>query len=131
MTPAERRAIEWECARLIALYANLNDQHRWEEIVALYHPDGLMTRPSAPDIEIRGHEAILAAFRARPPRTTRHFCSNIVIDVEDAGNARGHSAVLLFASEGPPLVGSFDDRFIATESGWCFIERRGSLTFHP
>ena len=71
MSPAERQAIEWECARLIALYANLNDAHRWEDVVALYHPDGLMTRPTAPDIEIRGHEAILAAFKARSPRTTR------------------------------------------------------------
>lgn len=129
MSPAERQAIEWQCARLVALYANLNDQHRWEEIVALYHPDGLMTRPTAPDAEICGHEAILAAFNARPPRTTRHFCSNVVIDVEDERTARGHSAVLLFTGDGPPLVGSFDDRFIATPDGWRFLERRGSLTF--
>jgi len=46
MSPVERQAIEWECARLIALYANLNDAHRWEDVVALYHPDGLMTRPT-------------------------------------------------------------------------------------
>ena len=48
MSPVERQAIEWECARLIALYANLNDAHRWEDVVALYHPDGMMTRPTAP-----------------------------------------------------------------------------------
>jgi len=126
---AERRAIEWECTRLIALYANLNDQHRWEEIAALYHPDGLMTRPTAPDVEIRGSQAILAAFKARPPRITRHFCSNVVIDVDDAGHARGHCAILLFTGDGPPLVGSFDDRFVATDSGWRFMERRGRLTF--
>jgi len=131
MTPAERQAIEWECARLIALYANLNDAHRWEDVVALYHPDGMMTRPTAPDAEIRGHEAILAAFRARPPRTTRHFCSNVVIDVEDAEHARGESAILLFTGSGAPLVGSFHDRFVATERGWRFLERRGSLTFQP
>ncbi len=129
MTPAERQTIEWECARLIALYANLNDAHRWEDVVALYHPDGLMTRPSAPDAEIRGHEAILAAFQARAPRTTRHFCSNVVIEVEDAQYARGECAILLVTGNGAPLVGSFHDRFIATPEGWRFLERRGSLTF--
>lgn len=129
MSPQERQAIEWQCARLVALYANLNDAHRWEELVGLYHPDGLMTRPTAPDAEIRGHEAILAAFKARPPRTTRHVCSNVVIDVEDAQSARGHSAMLLFTGGAAPLVGSFDDRFVATPEGWRFLERRGSLTF--
>jgi hypothetical protein len=129
VSPAERQAIEWDCARLIALYANLNDEHRWEEISALYHPDGLMTRPSDPDVEIRGQQAILAAFQARAPRTTRHICANVVIDVEDERTARGHCAMLLFMDQRPPLVGSFHDRFVRIEGDWKFMERRGSLTF--
>ena len=129
MTGAERQAIEWECARLIALYANLNDAHRWAELVALYHPDGLMTRPTAPDVEIRGHTAILAAFEARAPRTTRHVCANVVIDVADETMATGHSAMLLFLEDRPALVGSFDDRFVRHDGVWRFLERRGSLTF--
>ncbi|MEI9852363.1 MAG: hypothetical protein WDN24_17610 [Sphingomonas sp.] len=31
MTDEKRRAIEWECTRLINLYANLNDQARWRK----------------------------------------------------------------------------------------------------
>jgi len=127
---AERQAIEWECARLISLYALLNDEARWEEVAALYAPDGLMTRPTAPEAPIVGREAILAAFKSRPPRTTRHVCSNIVIDVDDANSARGRSAMLLFtAADQPPLVGGFDDRFMLTDEGWRFAERRGYLTF--
>ena len=130
MDAAERRAIEWACARLISLYALLNDEARWEEVVALYAPDGLMTRPTAPDAPIVGREAILTAFKSRPPRTTRHVCSNIVIDVESANSARGRSAMLLFtAGDQPPLVGGFDDRFMLTDEGWRFAERRGYLTF--
>lgn len=130
MTGDERRAIEWECTRLINLYANLNDQARWEEAAALYSEDGLMTRPTAPDAPIVGREALLASFLARPPRTSQHVCANIVIDVESETEARGYSAILLFASkDGPPLVGTYNDRFVKTGEGWRFSERRGGLTF--
>lgn len=129
MSPGDRRAAEHDCARLIALYANLNDEARWEEVAALYADDGVMYRPTAPDQGVEGREAILAAFKARPPRTTRHVCSNVVIDVETETTARGTSAMLLFTSEGAPLVGSFQDRFVLTADGWRFAERRGSLTF--
>jgi hypothetical protein len=130
MTPDERRAIEWECTRLINLYANLNDQARWEEVVALYAPDGLMTRPTAPDAPVVGREALLASFRARPPRTSQHICANIVVEVESATAASAYSVILLFTSkDGPPLVGSYRDRFVLTGEGWRFSERRGGLTF--
>lgn len=129
MTEHERRAIEADCARLIALYANLNDEARWEEVAALYAEDGLMTRPTAPDAPIVGRAAILAAFQARPPRKTRHVCSNVVIDVEDHASACGTSAMVLFTEGGAPLAGSFHDRFVLTADGWRFAERRGSLAW--
>lgn len=127
--PAQRRAIEAECARLINLYANLNDAADWVAVADLYASDGVMTRPTAPDQPVIGREAILAAFQARPPRTTRHFCANIVIDVESATTARGESAMLLFIGAPAPLVGSFHDRFVLTDTGWRFAERRGTLLF--
>lgn len=130
MDEAERRAIEWECTRLVNLYALLNDAACWDEVAALYAENGLMTRPTAPDAPIVGRDAILAAFKARPPRVTRHVCANIVIDVESATAARGSSAMLLFTSaDEPPLVGGFEDRFVLTGEGWRFAERRGTLTF--
>ena len=131
MTPDQRRAIEWDCARLIALYAKLTDEGRWSEVAALYAEDGAMTRPTAPDTPVVGRAAILAAFEARPPRVTRHVCSNIVIDVVSATEASGSSAMLLFTGGPAPLVGGFDDRFVLTPEGWRFAERRGTLTFAP
>lgn len=131
MTEDGRRAAEADCARLIALYANLNDEARWDEVAALYAEDGVMVRPTAPDAPIHGREAILAAFRSRPARTTRHVCSNVVITVESADTASGVSAMLLFTGAAAPLVGSFHDRFVRTAEGWRFAERRGSLTFAP
>jgi len=129
VTPDESRAIEWDCARLVALYANLNDAARWEEVAALYTEDGIMTRPTAPDAPIVGRAAILAAFQGRPPRKTRHLCSNVVVDVLSSTEACGESAMVLFTPEGPPLAGSFFDRFVLTADGWRFAERRGSLAF--
>lgn len=129
MKAKDRRAIEHDCARLIALYANLNDEARWDEVAALYAEDGVMVRPTAPDAPTVGREAILAAFKARPPRVTRHVCSNVVIDVESEDTARGVSAMLLFTGAAEPLVGSFHDRFVLTADGWRFAERRGSLLF--
>ena len=129
MTADERRAIEQDCARLIALYANLNDEARWDEVAALYADDGVMVRPTAPDAPTLGRAAILAAFKARPARVTRHVCSNVVIDVDSETTARGVSAMLLFTGAAAPLVGSFHDRFVRTADGWRFAERRGSLLF--
>ena len=129
MTRDERRAIEWDCARLVSLYANLNDTARWEDVAALYTEDGIMARPTSPDAPIVGRAAILAAFRGRPPRKTRHLCSNVVIDVLSSTDACGESAMVLFTAEGPPLAGSFHDRFVLTADGWRFAERRGSLAF--
>ena len=130
MSPEQRLVIEAECTRLINHYANLNDQARWQEVVALYAEDGLMTRPTAPDAPIVGREALLAAFLARPARTSQHVVGNIVIDVESETAARAYSVILLFtAKDQPPLVGSYRDRFVLTDEGWRFSERRGALTF--
>ncbi len=129
MKVEEGLQIEWQCARLVALYANLNDEERWDEVAALYSEDGVMARPTAPDALIVGRAAILAAFKARPPRVTRHICSNIVINVESANAARGRSAMVLYTDNTVSVVGSFDDRFVLTDEGWRFSERRGSLTF--
>lgn len=130
MTDEERRAIEWDCARLINHYANLNDEARWEEAVALYAEDGLMTRPTAPEAEIVGREALLAAFLARPARTSQHVVANIVVEVESATAASAKSVILLFlGKDAPPLVGAYRDRFVLTEEGWRFAERRGALTW--
>ena len=129
MTEAERLSAEWACAKLIALYANLNDEARWDEVAALYTPGGLMTRPTAPDAPILGREAILAAFQGRPPRKTRHLCSNVVITLDSPTTASGVSAMVLFTENGPPLAGSFHDRFELTAEGWRFAERRGSLAW--
>jgi hypothetical protein len=129
LSDQERAEIEQQCARLIHVYANANDAADWDKVAGLYALDGAMYRPTAPADAIRGREQILASLRARPPRTTRHVCANVVVDVLSDALATGESAMLLFTGSPQPLVGSFHDRFVLTEEGWRFAERRGSLIF--
>jgi hypothetical protein len=134
---------EQACARLITEYAALLDAGRWNDVAALYVPDGRMSRPTAPDDFIEGRDAILASFTARPPRISRHVCINIRVDVLRGDEATASSQILLFTADAaedgglpiqspaPPMVGTYADRLMLTESGWRFAERRGSLDFRP
>jgi ketosteroid isomerase-like protein len=114
--------------RLIIDYAAHNDAIDWDAVAALYVPEGRMSRPTAPDDFIEGQGAILAAFKSRPARTTRHICANIRVDV-DGDRATATSQILLFTGHEAPKVGSYADKFTRTADGWRFVERRGSLDF--
>ena len=121
---------ERACERLVLDYAAYNDAADWEALAALYVPEGRMSRPTAPDQFIEGQAAILAAFRARPPRRTRHVCANIRVTLQGSDTAHISSQILLFtAADQSPLVGSFADICVKTDAGWRFAERRGSLDF--
>lgn len=142
MTDIETMLAEHACAKLITEYAALLDAGRWEDVAALYVADGRMSRPTAPDAYTEGRNAILASFTARPPRISRHVCINIRVDVKGA-TATATSQILLFTadaaedgglpvqSSAPPMVGTYADRLVLTETGWRFAERRGSLDFRP
>lgn len=122
---------EREIERLIADYAALNDAAEWDQLAALYTPDGRMNRPTQPDTFVEGQAAILAAFKARPPRPSRHIVANIRVDVS-GDTAQATSQILLFtAPNTAPLVGTYRDRLTKTPAGWRFTERLGSLDFPP
>ena len=130
MEALDRLLAERACERLVLDYAAFNDAADWDAVAALYVADGRMSRPTAPDDFIEGRDAILAAFKARPPRTTRHVCANIRVSLIDADRAHVASQILLFtAADQPPLVGSYADVCVRMDDGWRFAERRGSLDF--
>lgn len=141
MTEDERRAIEWDCTKLINRYTLLNDAADWDAVAALYTEDGQMARPSAPDKPVVGRETILATFKSRPARAARHVVSNIVVDVVSATEATALSIIVLYqghASEDGglpvrdpkgPLIGTYTDKLRKTAQGWQFAERVGGLDF--
>lgn len=140
MGETEAWAAKAAIAELIIRYAALNDAGDWDGVAALYTDGGRMSRPTTPDDFIAGRAAILAAFRSRPLRATRHIVANMLVTLDSETEARATSQILLFtgvpAGEGlpvqsttPPLVGTYRDRLTKTTNGWLFVERRGSLDF--
>ncbi|MFM5948977.1 MAG: nuclear transport factor 2 family protein [Novosphingobium sp.] len=123
----DERAIE----RLILDYAAMLDAGDSEGLAACFAEHGRSNRPTDPEVFTEGRGALLAAFKARPPRKARHVFANICVDV-DGDHATATSQVLLFtAADKPALVGSYADRLVRTAEGWRFAERRGSLDFPP
>ena len=139
----DRELIELACMRLINHYANLNDAQDWEAVADLYTDDGRFARPSGDGSFVVGYDAILASFKARPPRNQRHIVANTVVTVEGPATARAFSAILLFQghpapdgglpvmSDNSPLVGWYRDLIVLTPDGWLFQERVGGLDFRP
>ncbi len=128
MEPLAKLLAEREIERMILDYAAFNDAGNWDAVAALYVPEGRMSRPTAPDDFTQGHDAILAAFKARPARASRHICANIRVDV-DGDSATATSQLLLFTGHDAPKVGSYHDKLVKSDAGWRFIERRGSMDF--
>jgi hypothetical protein len=129
----EELLAERTITRLIHQFIRLNDAGEYEALAALFTPDGRFARPTTPDRPIIGREAILASFKARPPRLTRHLAANIEIDLLPDGQAAvARSQIILFTSPvvgGPVslLVGGFEDELVRQGEGWLFRSRQGSL----
>ncbi|WP_372391670.1 nuclear transport factor 2 family protein [Xanthomonas sp. NCPPB 3582] len=126
------------CEQLIRRFALYNDRHDHEGLAALFTADGVFARPSAPDAPVQGREAILQAFRARPPRTTCHLMLNTLVTIRSPILAHAHSNVLLYtasetsaappwAAQSPALLGRFDDVLVFDQERWLFKQRLGSL----
>jgi hypothetical protein len=136
--PPDEEAIAWRCERLIRRAVMLSDLGRWQELAELYTEDARMSRPSDPGRWIVGRAAILESFLARPPRTNRHLIGNIVVEVISEREARALTTVALFSgpaasdgervrTEGPLLIGAFNDLLRCEAGFWRFASRTGSL----
>lgn len=138
MTDAERQAIEWECSKLCQAFANYGDRNDFVALANLFTPDGSMSRPSLPDVDIKGRQTIIDAFGKRPALVIRHIVTNVQIEVLSESEARGFSLVLWLSAPasdaalpllaGPMQVGEFRDVYVKTSEGWRFKERKGQLS---
>jgi hypothetical protein len=124
---------ENEIARLVTRYAVLNDDGDFAGLAAMYLPGGRLMRPSGGD-PVVGPDAIRASYEARPPRTSRHLVTNIVVELVSDQEATCRSALLLYTAApgeepapaaAPALLGGFRDRLMRTPEGWRFAERIG------
>lgn len=141
MDADQEMVLEWQCARLINRYANLNDAGDWPAVAALFTDDGTLIRPSAPEIEICGRDHILAALQSRPPRASRHFITNIEVHAISPDCATATSAMMLYSGSpahggdlptldaASPRLGGFEDELQCVSGRWLFKVRRGCMYF--
>jgi ketosteroid isomerase-like protein len=137
----------WEaeraCTRLVLEYARLVDSGRAAGIADLFTDDGVWE--GADGRLLRGRTEIRAAFEGRQGltrRTSRHVCTNVLIDVEgpDAAvgvsyllnyrhDSRDGAAVLPAPADHPKFVGDYHDRFVRVDGVWRIAHRRFELAF--
>src|SRR5215470_13509773 len=95
MSPIERLLAEAEITRLVTRYAILNDEGDFDALAQLFTEDGVFVRPSGGD-PIVGRGQILASYKARPTRLSRHVIANILVDVRCATEADCRSTMVLY-----------------------------------
>lgn len=135
MQADDRLRIEWELTRLSSDFAHYLDTRAYEDLAALFLPDGVWDRAMA---RHKGREEILAAMSKRPADVvTRHVQTNFRYAHIDADTVRG--VVYLISFHGPSAGGAlpgllephhfsvleFHDLYKRTTDGWRFAERIG------
>jgi uncharacterized protein (TIGR02246 family) len=142
LDPIEVLLIERACRRLVLDYAHHVDSGHAARVAELFTDDG--TWLGADGRGMTGRGEILAAFRRREQRTTRvsrHVCTNIRIDVESAGRARGTSYLVNYRHDRtggaaapaparhPKFVGEYRDRYRRERGVWLIEHREFQLDF--
>ena len=129
------------CRDLVLAAADAVDGRQFTALAALFDTDGVLVRPDG--VELRGRDAIVAAYAARDPdRLTRHLVCNqrVAVDLA-AGTARASCAVLLWSGKhsdattarGRPAdpvqqVGEIHDQLARTPEGWRIRRREAWFT---
>ncbi len=139
MTQETQQDIQRACEALSIAYARAVDFRDYDEFVLLFAEDGVLDVGQP----LEGRAAIKAAMGKRSDKLrSRHVLTNIFIDVQDEKNARGLSYLTLYRHigeeslsgdpidfGGPAAVGHYEDKFVLTETGWCFASRRLHFAF--
>jgi 3-phenylpropionate/cinnamic acid dioxygenase small subunit len=129
MEPWELAARE-QIRDTIARYAHCVDGGRFDELVELFLPDGVLeVEGEAPH---RGRDAIRAfvtgvgrdiAASTGAPRI-RHHVGNVVVELEGPDRARARSYFLAVTDRGVDHWGRYRDELMPSGERWCFAVRQ-------
>lgn len=85
LSPAERRGIEADCARVILSVFRDLDAFEYPRLIGHFSTDALWEREGR---ELVGHAQILAALEARPRnQLVRHLITNLIVDATSLSEA--------------------------------------------
>ena len=118
---------------LVAAYAHLADTGRFDALIELFAPDGVLHGGDA--AEARGRNAIHAFLSGTSSdlkdvtavQLIRHHVSNVRIEVNDPDGARGASYFFVVTDRGPDHWGRYRDEYVRRDGRWLFRYRRARL----
>jgi hypothetical protein len=141
MDEVDKLLAERACEKLQVRYALTADQGDADGFTALFTSDASIHIPEYPPFS--GQEAIHASLvalaslgvtmrhvianqhvEATGPDSAEGICYLLVYDNPDPADANGHRAVRHAST-----IGEYRDRFVRTEAGWRFAERRLTRVF--
>jgi len=144
LTESERRNIEQACAALCVDYCEYVDAKDFAALLRVFADDAIFVSPAAPNREIRGPGAIVAALSGIPSTLfTQHLALNIRIYAESADTASGSCRILIYMADASEpqspegrkaapsqVIGVYRDRYVRAASGWRIADRRGKTLLH-
>jgi uncharacterized protein (TIGR02246 family) len=119
---------------LAARYAHAADRGRFDDVAALFAADAVLEMPDGR--RLVGRDAVRAflvetAETMRVAATTgsfiRHHVSSHQITVEAPDSAIGYAYFFVVTDRGPDHWGRYADRYVRTDDGWRFAQRRVRL----
>lgn len=97
MQRAEQRALEWDCHQILARLFYYLDETRYDDLVALFSPDGVWHRQGK---VLKGREEMMAAMRARPgTQVIRHVLTNVLVEAAGADAAEAVSYITTYVHD--------------------------------
>jgi SnoaL-like domain len=114
---------------LVAAYAHAADQGRFDDLVALFAPEGVLELEDGR--QLRGRAAIgdflreVAAAGAAAPgaRILRHHVSSHHVISDGPNAAHGWAYFVVFTERGPDHWGRYRDAYVHAGGAWRFASR--------
>jgi len=111
---------------LLARYCFALDADRFEEMAALFTPDGVWETAFGTGTGRTGIAAQARSIATEPRPRRVHLTTNIVIELDgDTATARSNWALIQNSPDGPRIGsgGSYLDRLVKVEGRWFFKHR--------
>jgi hypothetical protein len=115
----------------IASYTYAADRGRFDDLVALFAPDGVLEVHGIGGARAVGRDEIAQFFggvntdvvASAPPGRMQHHVSSVWIDVLSASTARGSCYFMVLTGAGVDHWGRYRDEFVPAGDRWLFAHR--------
>jgi hypothetical protein len=115
----------------IGAYTYFADHGRFDEVAALFAPDGVLEVRGIGGARAEGRDAVRAFFggvgddvkTTKPPGRMQHHVSSVVITDVSTESANAASYFTVFTGDGVDHWGRYRDRLVPVGDAWLFASR--------